>query len=159
MPKVKHISSVSSSTLVSDAPYGPSWNGVTDVAPSKKAVYDKIQTIGLLGGIIAYVDPIGGNDSTAVLGNLLAPYLTIGAAISALGSTSNSTLYLYPGAHYLFDSNTPYGLKAPNTNYKIVCEQGVTIESYCSYGVYIFNGATDSGTTGAIIGYPPLLFW
>ena len=31
---------------VSDDAYGAGWNGVTDVAPSKNAVYDKIQTIG-----------------------------------------------------------------------------------------------------------------
>jgi len=29
--------------VVSDTAYGPSWDGVTDVAPSKNAVYDKIQ--------------------------------------------------------------------------------------------------------------------
>jgi hypothetical protein len=30
--------------VVSDTAYGPSWDGVTDVAPSKNAVYDKIET-------------------------------------------------------------------------------------------------------------------
>ena len=30
---------------VSDAAYGSSWNGVTDVAPSKNAVYDKLETV------------------------------------------------------------------------------------------------------------------
>lgn len=30
---------------VSDTPYWPSWNGVTNVAPSKNAVYDKIETL------------------------------------------------------------------------------------------------------------------
>jgi len=36
----------------SDAAYGPSWDGVTTVPPSKNAVYDKIETLG--GG--AYTD-------------------------------------------------------------------------------------------------------
>jgi len=31
--------------VISDTAYGPSWDGVTDVAPSKNAVYDKIQPI------------------------------------------------------------------------------------------------------------------
>ena len=31
---------------VSDTPYGPSWNGVTNVAPSKNAIYDKIESLG-----------------------------------------------------------------------------------------------------------------
>lgn len=35
---------------ISDTAYGASWNGVTDVAPSKNAVYDKIETIAA-GGI------------------------------------------------------------------------------------------------------------
>lgn len=35
---------------ISDAAYGVGWNGVTDVAPSKNAVYDKIETISA-GGI------------------------------------------------------------------------------------------------------------
>ena len=30
---------------VSDTPYGPSWNGVTNVAPSKNAIYDKIESL------------------------------------------------------------------------------------------------------------------
>lgn len=33
------------SGLVSDTAYGSGWNGVTDVAPSKNAVYDKIETL------------------------------------------------------------------------------------------------------------------
>lgn len=31
---------------VSDIPYWPSWNGVTNVAPSKNAIYDKIESLG-----------------------------------------------------------------------------------------------------------------
>jgi len=38
------------SAAVSDAAYGSGWNGVTTIAPSKNAVYDKIQAIG--GGTI-----------------------------------------------------------------------------------------------------------
>lgn len=39
------------SASVSDTAYGVSWNGVTDVAPSKNAVYDKIETISAASGI------------------------------------------------------------------------------------------------------------
>lgn len=35
---------------VSDAVYGAGWDGVVDVAPSKNAVYDKIETIAGGGG-------------------------------------------------------------------------------------------------------------
>lgn len=34
------------SIMISDTVYGSSWNGVTDIAPSKNAVYDKIESIG-----------------------------------------------------------------------------------------------------------------
>jgi hypothetical protein len=35
----------SSGGSVSDTAYGPSWDGVTTDAPSKNAVYDKIETL------------------------------------------------------------------------------------------------------------------
>ena len=35
---------------VDDTAYGPSWDGVTTIAPSKNAVYDKIQSLILSGG-------------------------------------------------------------------------------------------------------------
>lgn len=37
---------------VSDTAYGPSWDGVTTDAPSKNAVYDKIETLSA-GGLTA----------------------------------------------------------------------------------------------------------
>jgi hypothetical protein len=45
------VVSASSGASVSDTAYGASWNGVTDVAPSKNAVYDKIETISAGSGI------------------------------------------------------------------------------------------------------------
>ena len=39
----------SSGGSVSDTAYGPSWDGVTTDAPSKNAVYDKIETLGSSG--------------------------------------------------------------------------------------------------------------
>lgn len=43
------VSASGAAVGVSDVAYGASWNGVTDVAPSKNAVYDKIETLG--GGV------------------------------------------------------------------------------------------------------------
>jgi hypothetical protein len=157
MPKVKHISPVSSSALVSDATYGPSWNGVTDVAPSKNAVYDAINGIGYVMGNIAYVDPVGGNNATAMLGNILKPYQSIGAAITALGTLTNSAMVLRAGSYTISDFDCPYGLKAPGSFYKIVCDPyAVTINSYCSYGTWIFNGSSDTGGNGGVYGYPTI---
>lgn len=39
------------SASISDDAYGVGWDGVTDVAPSKNAVYDKIETISAASGI------------------------------------------------------------------------------------------------------------
>ena len=47
---------------VSDAAYAAGWNGVTTIAPSKNAVYDKIQT---LGGATIATGSYTGNDASA----------------------------------------------------------------------------------------------
>ncbi len=50
---------------VSDAAYGAGWNGVTDVAPSKNAVYDKIESLGsgLWTDVTTYIKPDNVTDS------------------------------------------------------------------------------------------------
>lgn len=40
---------------VSDTAYGSGWNGVTSIAPSKNAVYDRLES-GLVGTTVAYVE-------------------------------------------------------------------------------------------------------
>lgn len=49
-----------SGTVISDDEYGAAWNGVTDVSPSKNAVYDKIQTLATSTGgvIVLFTDDI-----------------------------------------------------------------------------------------------------
>lgn len=42
--------------LVSDAVYGPVWNGVTTIAPSKNAVYDELEL--RMPGVLAHVIPL-----------------------------------------------------------------------------------------------------
>ena len=146
MPRIKH-SAPAGGGKVSDIPYGVSWNGVTDVAPSKNAVYDWSLTIGYVAGNIAYQNPIGGNDATAVIGNRLKPYLTIGAAIAALGTSTSSALVIM-GYNLLDDSNAPYGLKAPGSFYDIVAEPGTRVDYYGTYGAYI----SDATTFGSVYG-------
>ena len=49
LPSAHHIryaDSEAKAAAVSDAAYGSGWGSVTDIAPSKKATYDKIQTLG-----------------------------------------------------------------------------------------------------------------
>ena len=140
MPRV--YVSQSGGGSVSDIPYGSVWEGVTGVAPSKNAVYNEIQTIGYVPGNTAYVNQIGGNDSNAVLGNILKPFKTIGAAITAMGLLQNSAIYVDAGSYTLTDADTPYGLKAPGSYYDMFLNPGVTISYYGTYGVWISDGNT-----------------
>jgi hypothetical protein len=148
MAKVRHRTRGSSSGgAVSDAPYSASWDGVTGIAPSKNTVYDRIQLIGYVPGNIAYQNPVGGNDSTAVLGNVLRPFLTIGAAIAALGTSTSSALVI-SGYNMLDDTNAPYGLKAPGSYYDVIAQPGCRVDYYGTYGAYI----SDASTFGSIYG-------
>ena len=52
----RYTDSEAKTATVSDAAYGSGWSSVTDVAPSKKAVYDKIQT---MGGDVTYLERLG----------------------------------------------------------------------------------------------------
>lgn len=45
---------VGDSPEVSDDVYGAGWNGITDIAPSKNAVYDKIETLATAGQVVVY---------------------------------------------------------------------------------------------------------
>lgn len=136
-------------STVSDEVFGPSWNGVTGIAPSKNVVYDKIITIGAGFGNTAFVRA-SGNDSTAVVGNYLMPFQTIGAAIAALGTLASSAIYIDAGTYQLNDANAPFGLKAPGSKYDIYCAAGCRIEYYGTYGMYAANGL--EGTRGRIFG-------
>jgi hypothetical protein len=49
---------------VSDIPYWPSWNGVTNVAPSKNAVYDKIESLILSAGNVKLFTLTSNTDTT-----------------------------------------------------------------------------------------------
>jgi len=66
-------------TAPSDTAYGASWNGVTTIAPSKNAVYDKIESIEAGAGISNIVE-----DTTPQLGgNLDMNGYTIGGSTEA----------------------------------------------------------------------------
>lgn len=133
---------------VSDLPFSPLWNGVTGIAPSQNAVYDKIITIGAGFGNTAFVRT-SGDDTTAIVGNYLLPFQTIGSAITALGTLSGSTLYIDAGTYTLNDVDTPFGLKAPNSLYDVYCAVGCQIDYYGTYGLWI----SDSNTAGNLFGY------
>lgn len=70
---------------VSDTAYAGSWNGVTDVAPSKNAVYDKIEALVLGSGTGDVVGP-----GSAVNNNFASFDLTTGKLIKDSGVSSAS---------------------------------------------------------------------
>lgn len=145
--KLKKYEFQRGSVAISDEPFGASWNGQTSIGASKNAIYDAIIAIGSGFGNTAFVRT-GGDDSTAQLGNYLRAFATIGAAINALGSLSDSLLYVDAGSYTLDDSNAPYGLKLPNSFYDIYLSPGVVIEYFGTYGLII----SDRFTLGNIYG-------
>jgi len=134
-----------------DEVFGPSWGVDVLRGRSAKSIYDKIITIGAGFGNNAYVR-LSGNDSTGIVGNILFPFQTIGAAITALGTLPNSALVIDdPGTYILNDTNAPFGLKAPGSKYDIYAAAGVTIQYYGTYGMYCADG--NEGTAGNIFGF------
>jgi hypothetical protein len=97
---VSSISSMPSGTTVSDIAYSSSWNGVTDVAPSKNAVYDEME---LAKNRITAVEDLliaqtiwvskNGNDTTGN-GGQHKPFLTINKALSTIIDASPSKRYV-----------------------------------------------------------------
>jgi len=79
---------------VSDAAYGPTWDGVTGIAPSKNAVYDAME--GRLTvtrqSLQLYVDDASGNDTTGD-GSSGAPWKTISKAIAWLVANAAQITY------------------------------------------------------------------
>lgn len=144
MPSGIYQFSKGGSGSVINTPFSPAWNGDITHAPSANALYDYLITIGAGFGNTAYVR-IGGNDSTAVVGNILLPFGTIGAAITALGTLTGSTLNIDAGTYVLTDAEVPFGLKPPNSKFDIFCNTGVTIQYYGTYGMYCSSASDNTG--------------
>lgn len=132
---------------VDNTPFGPAWATQTTLAPSEKVVYDKIITIGAGFGNTAYVRT-SGDDITAVIGNYLLPFKTIGAAVTALGSSTGSALFVDAGAYLLNDVNAPFGLKSLNSSYDVFLAVGCSISYAGSYGLWIINGSNSGSLYG-----------
>ena len=83
-------------TRVSDAAYGSDWNGDTTTAPSKNAVYDKIETISAGSGITRTVVVTSGSVSAGATASTDYVYLVAGAHTitmpTAVGNTNRYTV-------------------------------------------------------------------
>ena len=85
---------------VSDTAYGPSWDGVTTVAPSKNAVYDKIETISAGSGITRTVVVTSGNVTAGASSATDYVYLVAGAhTVTMPTAVGNTNLYKIKNNH------------------------------------------------------------
>ena len=133
---------------VIDAGYSSALQFESSRSISGSLFYNTIQAIGYLPGNIAYQNIVGGDDRTAVVGNLLRPFKTIGAAISALGYLTNALLSCAAGVNNIYDADCPQGIKPQGSTFDIYLETGCTINYYGTYGVFI----SDIYTGGSIFG-------
>jgi hypothetical protein len=106
-------------------------------------------TIGGFASLTCYVVGTGGDDNTAEIGNILRPFETIGAAIEVARLNYGSLIEVLPGTYNLDDTNCPYGLMYPNSNYSYYFHPNSIINYSGTYGLY--NG--DSNTDGDIFGF------
>ena len=102
---VKYTDAEARAAAVSDTAYAASWNGVTTIAPSKNAVYDKIQTLtGVPSGAIliwtgtianipsGYVICDGNNSTPNLLTKFLQGVATAATNPGATGGEATHTL-------------------------------------------------------------------
>lgn len=144
----KATSGGGSGASILDQDYGSVWAADAANGRSARVIYNQFQLIGYVQGNIAYQNIVGGNDSTAVLGNQLRPFKTIGAAITAIGFLENSLISCSAGVNNIYDLDCPQGLKVQGSKYDIYIEKGCTINYYGTYGVNI----SDRNTGGNILG-------
>lgn len=131
---------------VSDTAYAASWDGVTDVAPSKNAVYDKIETLG------------GGTPTAITVANEVTDAtcfpLFVTAATGDLGPKTNANLKFDSSTGILellqpliapvslgniadklrWDSDGGTGLRALTTTNTLAPIKGLTLESTIATG-------------------------
>src|SRR5688572_4863623 len=85
---------------ISNEAYDSSWNGVTGVAPSKNAVYDKIETLAAGGGITRTIVVTSGNVSAGATASTDYVYLVAGAhTITLPTAVSNTNRYTIKNNH------------------------------------------------------------
>ena len=116
-----------SDAKISNTAYGSGWNGVTGIAPSKDAVYDKIESMG------------GGADLWTDAGQYIYPNTGSGSGYRVLEAGTNLN-------NVTFASNTVYVL-APGADYNISSD----INLSGSYTTLIGYGATIRKTAACMV--------
>jgi len=91
---------------VSDAAYGAGWDGITGVAPSKNAVYDKIQAITAAGSPLTDGDKgdvvVSATGSTFTVESAAGAFVAAGLITGAGIKSSNGIFYRGDGANIMY---------------------------------------------------------
>lgn len=82
---------IGASGSVSDAAYGAGWNGDTTTAPSKNAVYDKIETLSGAGSLLAVTNYEPGSDTVVVSSGSASSLTAIDTTNAIVTFTTTST--------------------------------------------------------------------
>jgi len=133
---------------VSDTAYGSSWNGVTDIAPSKNAVYDKIESVVAGAGIWTEISRqvLGSDTATVTFSSISGSYKQL--ILVGTGRDTQSAVAVDIKMRFNNDSSAIYD------GNQLVASNGVVFSA--AYGaatsgnVGIFPGATStrSGSRG-----------
>lgn len=143
--QVKALITTPPQPVISDIVFGASWNGIVDMAPSKNAIYDMMQTQYIPTGtkMLFYQDtaPIGWTIQNTLDDKLV--YITKGSVAGGqTGGTVHSTGTWTQPDHTLTENEIP--LHSHNYN-KIAITAGLAVGS--NYGTVL--GATSSTGGGA----------
>jgi hypothetical protein len=143
---------------ISDEPFGPSWDGITNIGASKNALYDEIIKIGQGFGNTAFVR-VGGDNTTAQIGNILRPFGDIGTAIYGANGLVQAelanpsvqyALSIAQGSYAINDANCPQGIKPSGSRFNVFADVGAMITYSGTYGLWV---NANTSTTGNIYGF------
>jgi hypothetical protein len=164
-------------SAISDAAYDSSWNGVTNVAPSKNAVYDQLQ---LMISDAAYDSSWNGVSAIAPSKNAVYDQLQLMQSATSVKSLSsnqstaaNTTAIVLPGMSFDYAANATYKIEiigavssaAATTGYAFNLDLSTAITAIYLTGysqlantgtVVAFSQIADAANTGITSGVPTL---
>jgi hypothetical protein len=147
-------------STVSDSAYGSDWNGVADVAPSKNAVYDKIELLttaistNAVDGTKGVVSPIPGSATPTSISILASKKLNM--FMNRAGGTSSANIIINATDDTyvaIVDGTATSGTLSGS--FVKICDNGSTIrvESRKNGSAYEFHNQDGSSTSAAYMWY------
>lgn len=136
------LTGVSGSSSVSDSAYGSGWNGDTTTAPSKNAVYDKIQTIsggGIYYNIVTYGAIADGvtDNTTAIQDAFDAATINGGTVYIPAGTYLTGQITTYKNVSILGDNKASSILKAKAGTTNVIYYSDTTTQDPNTNSTYL----------------------